>query len=153
VEDIARILDEHPQAGVIGLPFRYFFRGVPLRHGYWGRDNFHMPRLVHRERVRLLPRIHRGVELRPGFEAVRVPGTDANRIQHEWADSYHDVLAKHRRHLACEVAAHPPSWREGGRGFWRSFVTYHGWRDGIRGLALSLLYAHYVYSTGHTLRG
>lgn len=150
--DIQRLLALHPNAGAIGLPVRYHFRGVPLRHSYWGRDDVHLPRLVHRGRVDLLPRIHRGVALRAGFESVRVAATEANRIRHDWARSYGEVMAKHRRHLSCEEIEGGPSWASGMRGFWRSYVRDRGWRGGVTGFILSLLYGHYTYRIGATLR-
>lgn len=152
VEDIRRVIALHPNAGMIGLPFRYHFRGRPLRHSYWGRDDMHLPRLIHRARINLLPRIHRGIELRDGFEAVRVPATEANRIRHDWARSYREVLAKHRRHISCEDIAHGSSWAHGLRGFWRSYVGDRGWTGGTTGFLLSLLYGHYTYRIGATLR-
>lgn len=117
VDDIRRALAQHPDAGVFGLPFRYYFRGEPLRFGFWGRDELHQPRLVHLDRVRLRPLIHRGVVVKNGFRAVRIAGTETNRVQHAWANSYREVLRKHRRHLACEERLRGPSLRGGAR-FW-----------------------------------
>lgn len=150
--DFDRLMAAHPAAGVFGLPMRYFFRGRPLRHGFWGREDMHLPRLVHRDRVSLVPRIHRGVVVKPGFESIRIPATGANRIRHDWAHSYREVWAKHQRHLSCEEHTRDPSLRAGARGFWRSFVLLRGWRDGWRGFVLSLLYAHYVLRIGGPVR-
>ncbi|HMP76811.1 MAG TPA: glycosyltransferase [Kiritimatiellia bacterium] len=152
VTDLQRAIAAHPNLAVAGLPMRYFFRGRPLHVSYWGREVIHLPRLVHRGRVTLLPRIHRGVEVKPGFASVRIPATSENRIEHRWADSFAEVRAKHRRHLACEALERPRSLRAGLRGFWRSYITHRGWRGGVDGLGLSLLYAHYLYHIGGDMR-
>jgi hypothetical protein len=111
--------------------------------------------IVRRSAVDLPSAVHTSVPLRAGFEAHVIPFTGDNAVAHYWATGYRDLIAKHVRYLRLEGAARRDKGLVTGyrdiastlpQSFSESFVAREGFRDGPRGLALSLLWA--IYSTG-----
>lgn len=141
----------------VDAPRQYFFRGAPLRGTVWGGPNKRRL-LVRRSAVELLPTIWGGMRVRDGFRVLALPFTSETAIRHDWAESYRELIARHRRYLAFEPADRARAGEVTGvkrvvgmpvRAFWTSFVSEHGYRDGLSGLALSLLWA--AFRTGGEL--
>lgn len=138
--------------GSVRVPWRFHFRGKPLRTTAWGRSDHSKRVLVHRDRVRLSPDVHRGIELRPGFREISVGDPDTSVLNHYWCDSYEEFFEKHRRYLRHEGASR---YRKGQRFTWSGMIgntalqlgkdlIYHrGLLGGLRGISLSLLRGWY----------
>ena len=79
----------------------------------------------------------------------------ATAIAHYWARGYRDLIEKHWRYLKLEgpdragqgmITGYKDIARTPVPAFWESFVRRRGYRDGLDGLLLSLLWS--VYATG-----
>lgn len=140
--------------GAIDCPWQFWFRGKPLLGTIWGGVN-RKRTLVRLEGVELGPTVHSGTQLRSGFHVHDVPYSGDNAIAHYWAPTYSSLIRKHWRYLKLEgpdryshgmVTGYRDIARTPIRAFFESFVSRRGYRDGLTGVALSLLWA--VYSTG-----
>ncbi|HZT15287.1 MAG TPA: glycosyltransferase [Gaiellaceae bacterium] len=143
--------------GAVDCPWQFFFRGRPLRGTIWGGVN-RKRTLARRGAVELHPTVHSGTQLRAGFRAEVVPFTGDNAIAHYWSPGYRSLIAKHWRYLKLEGPDRRShglvtGWKDVVRTPWPSFVesfaAKRGYRDGLTGLALSLIWA--AYSTGAKL--
>lgn len=153
VEDLAEAMKKYPEAGGFRLPWRFYFKGKYLPGTVWGGSRLSKLVLIHRERGRLLPTCNRISEVLPGFQEVIIPNTDENHIRHYWSNSYLDLLRKHFYRYPWRDAQRLRgegecfSWRriftKPVREFWRSVRDHDGWRMGMRGLVLSLIYGAY----------
>jgi glycosyltransferase involved in cell wall biosynthesis len=143
-----------PNVAVVDCPWQFHFRGKPLRGTIWGGIG-RKRTLARRGAAELRPTVHSGTTLREGHRAEQVPYTGDNAIAHYWAPGYRSLLAKHWRYLKLEgpdryshglVTGYKDILRTPGKSFYESFVARRGFRDGLTGLALSLVWAG--YSTG-----
>ena len=133
----------------VDAPRQYYFRGRPLRGTVWGGPNKRRL-LVRRSAVELLPTIWGGMRIRDGFRVLQLQFTAETAIRHDWAESYPELIARHRRYLELEPVDRAGAGEVTGlrrvvetpvTAFWTSFVSERGYADGPRGLALSLLWA------------
>lgn len=151
-DELARFLADPPDdVALVWAPIRFHFRDRPLRGTFWGGEN-RRRLLVRRSGVELSPTVFGGTHLRPGYRMLELPFSEATAIRHRWVGGYRDWVGKHRRYLALEPADRARAGevtgvrRVAGRpfgAFWDSFVAKRGYRDGITGLALSVLWAGY----------
>ena len=139
----------------VDAPRQYYFAGRPLRGTVWGGPNKRRL-LVNRARVELTPTIWGGMVIAPGREVVALPFTDETAIVHRWARGYRELYSRHRRYLKLEpvdraAAGEITGWRAvltmPWRCFHESYVTKHGYRDGVTGLALSFFWAGFRTSS------
>jgi glycosyltransferase involved in cell wall biosynthesis len=143
-----------PDVAVVDCPWQFYFRGLPLQGTIWGGIS-RKRTLARRGTADMRPTVHAGTRVPPGYRAHDIPFSGDNAIAHYWAPGYRALIAKHWRYLKLEgrdrrdhgqvtgyrdIAGTP--WPA----FYESFVTRRGYRDGITGLMLSLVWA--VYSTG-----
>jgi glycosyltransferase involved in cell wall biosynthesis len=133
----------------VDAPRRYYFAGEPLRGTIWGGQNKRRL-LVRRSAVELTPTIWGGMRIQPGCRILELPFTEETAILHRWASGYGELARRHLRYLrlepldraaAGEVTGVRAVARTPWRSFHESFVTKKGYRDGVRGLALSLFWA------------
>ena len=154
----AQIAELLPSLGddvaVVDCPWQFYFREKPLRGTIWGGIN-RKRTLARRGAADLRPTVLAGTRLLPGYRAHTVPFTGDNAIAHYWASGYRALIAKHWRYLKLEgpdrlaggvVTGYRDVVRTPLASFVESFVTRAGFRDGLTGLALSLVWAG--YSTG-----
>jgi glycosyltransferase involved in cell wall biosynthesis len=137
---------------IVWAPILFLFAGRPLRGTIWGGEN-RRRFLVRRSGVELSRTLFGGTALRDGFRALELPYRRETAIRHDWVSGYRDWLGKHRRYLALDrdqrvAAGHVTGIRRllstPPRTFYESFVVRNGYRDGVRGLALSGLWALYA---------
>lgn len=138
--------------GRIFFPWKFYFRGRPLKGTRWGGRK-HKGVLIHRDRCLLTGDVHRGIELKDDFRSVRIPWKNSDHhIRHYWIDSTSQLFEKHLRYIQKEGRSRFRkgqrfSWRrwigEVPRAFKRSFFDNSGWRDGATGFFLSLFDAWY----------
>jgi glycosyltransferase involved in cell wall biosynthesis len=139
---------------VIHCPWRFFFRGKPLRGTIWGGVTWKKA-LVRRGGVDLHATVHGGTTVRRGYRAIEIPFDGGNAIEHHWAETYRALVEKHRRYLTLEgpdrqrqglITGYRDIVRTPWSTFNESFFSRRGFRDGPTGFVLSLLWA--AYSTG-----
>lgn len=160
-EALAAAIRQQPDLASVRLPCQFHFGKKPLTTTVWGRGQERTV-LVHRRRVRLSPDVHRGIQPLPGHPVVTLPRHSPDfAVQHLWVDSWRDLFAKHRRYLSREgkslhAAGHRFSWRRAlHRSAWalkHSLFDCRGWAGGPRGLALSLFFAGYTWTSWMSLR-
>ncbi len=153
VNDLARALNDRPEAGGFRLPMRYYFKRRLLTGTIWGNQAMTTLALLHRDRGRFLPWCNRITEVLPGYETVSLPNTMDNHIRHLWCDSYRDLARKHLLRYPPKDALRlfhegkPFTWHqllgEPLQTFWNSYRNLDGWRLGLRGLGLSAIYGAY----------
>jgi glycosyltransferase involved in cell wall biosynthesis len=155
-EDVKRFLRDAPDdVGVVTAPIVYLFRGRPLRGTVWGAVG-RRPLLVRRSGTELSTAVHQTMILRRGFRIAELGQRDDNVIRHHWTSGYLDWIEKHRRYLRLEGSSRADAgfvtgYRGVARMPWRSFhdsfVARRGYADGLRGFALSALWALYSTAT------
>jgi glycosyltransferase involved in cell wall biosynthesis len=146
-----------PDVGLVTCPIQRYFAGRPLRGGAWGGV----------KRERLLSRrsgstfqtgVNSKLVLAPDFREFAIPYRGDNAIRHLWLTGYRAFFERHLRYLrlegpdrraAGEITGVRAVVRTPWRSFRESFIAERGYLDGLRGLALSLLWA--AYRTGADL--
>jgi len=153
---LARRLAELPgtledDVGLVFAPRIFYFRGRPLRGTIWGGSGG-KGLVARRSGTEFIPAVHRGVQPRPGFRRILIEWDGENAIRHHWVSGYGEFLKKHVRYiriegparaLTGEITGFKALVRTPDRSFRECFVTRKGYRDGLHGLALSVLYALY----------
>jgi hypothetical protein len=146
-----------PDVGLVAAPTQRYFAGRPLQGTFWGgvqTDRL----LAKRGLVEFPTAVHRRLPRKPGCREVVIPFRGDNAIAHYWADGYRSFLERHWRYLPLEGVGRADLGHVTGpkavlatpwRAFSDSFLTRRGYRDGLRGLSLSILWA--LYRTGAEL--
>jgi len=138
--------------GVVDCPWQFFFRDRPLRGTVWGGIS-RKRTLARRGGAELRSTVHSGTKPLPGFRIETVEYTGDNAIAHYWGVGWHPLVRKHWRYLGLEgrdrrelgmVTGVKDILRTPAPAFYTSFVRRQGYRDGLTGLGLSLLWAGYA---------
>jgi glycosyltransferase involved in cell wall biosynthesis len=146
--------DLDPAVGLITGPIRYYFAGRPLHGTAWGGVRT-ARMLARRDLVDFPTTVHGKLARKPGSRDLDIPFAGDNAIEHYWAAGYRDVVEKHRRYLRLEGAARAGAGETTSMrrilaaplpAFYDSFVRQRGYRDGVRGLLLSVVWS--VYRAG-----
>ncbi|MFN2628971.1 MAG: glycosyltransferase [Gaiellaceae bacterium] len=151
-DEVATTLSSIPDdVAIVWAPIQFFFGCRALRGTVWGGEN-RRRFLVRREGVELGKTVFGGTQLREGFRSLELPFRPETAIRHHWVSGYRDWLGKHRRYLALDRNARRRAGEVTGlravagrpaRSFYDSFVVKKGYRDGLTGLGLSMLWALY----------
>lgn len=161
VNDIAAALRTPPgaEAGAFRLPWQFYFKGEQLDGTVWGGPSRFKRFLVHRRRCELRPLSHRQAVVHTGGEQTLLP-TEHNHVYHDWSDSYASLIERHLRYISREGEGLFASGErftprrllvEPVLGFKRSLVDFAGWRLGLRGLALSMIYGAWLAGSAISL--
>ena len=152
--------DIDPDVGLVTGPIQYFFGGRPLRGTAWG--GIRVTRVAaRRDLIEFPTTVHGKLGRKPGSRDLDIPFTGDNAIEHDWADGYRDVIEKHRRYLKLEGPARVRAGETTSirrvvtaplSAFNESFIRQRGYRDGIRGFALSVVWSLYRFGTQLALR-
>jgi glycosyltransferase involved in cell wall biosynthesis len=150
-------------AEVVRLPRLNYILGGPLAHTGWNPARDLQTRFFKRGAVRMSAFVHENASALQGARVMDLPATPGGELVHfNYLDSTH-FLYKLDRYAAIEAGeAHRrgerPSWRRlllrGSREGLARYFRHGGWRDGWRGLSLSLLMVAYrvvVYTKHHEL--
>jgi glycosyltransferase involved in cell wall biosynthesis len=158
--EVEELLPSLPDdVALVFAPIRYRFAGRLLRGTVWGGVR-ERRLLVHRRRANLATTIYAGTWLGSEYRSLTLPFDGGNAIDHFWVDGYRDFVAKHRRYIAVSAEDRGANGEIAGlrsialmpwRSFGESFVAKRGYRDGLRGVALSLLWAWYKTSAERAL--
>ncbi|MGH2933082.1 MAG: glycosyltransferase family 2 protein [Gaiellaceae bacterium] len=152
IVELFRELD--PAVGLITGPIRYYFAGRLLRGTAWGGVRT-ARMLARRDLIDFPTTVHGKLTRKPGSRDVDIPFTGDNAIEHYWSAGYRDVVEKHRRYLRLEGAARADAGETTSMrrilaaplpAFYDSFVRKRGYRDGVHGLLLSVMWS--VYRAG-----
>lgn len=161
IDDADSLINANANVGRVFFPWQFYFRSQPLTGTRWGGEK-HKGILVHRDRCHLTGDVHRGIELREGYCAETITWDRASgHIRHYWMDSYRELIEKHCRYIQEEGEAR---CRHGEKFSWsrfsyetvaslkRSFIDHRGWREGMRGVFLSVFWAWYKGASLLSLR-
>jgi hypothetical protein len=136
------------------VPIEYWFRDKRLDGTVWGGIG-ERRLLFDRRATDISTTIYSGAVQRSGHRAVWIPYDGGNAIVHRWLSGYGEFVAKHRRYARASgedrarvggVTSYPAILRAPFVAFKECFVTKGGYRDGLRGLVLSVLWAWYSAS-------
>lgn len=116
-DDLCAFLVAHRDLGEVRLYYQYYFRGRPLRGTRWGGRRA-ISKVYNREATILTGNVHRGFDYKPGFRSAVFEGDGRYVVRHFWADSYAELLHKHRRYLSQEGASR---YNRGERFSWPGF--------------------------------
>jgi hypothetical protein len=135
---------------VVEIPFQHYIMGAWVRHSGWGYTP--LPRLFRRGAVRFEKTIHGYMHIEPGARVRQLPPLEDVCIVHfNYTDSRHFV-EKLNRYTGVEAEhlyeqGRTFSYRDlvlaALREFHGRYVKGKGYRDGVRGFALSAMMAFY----------
>ncbi len=159
--ELPGFIEKHPEAAFIRAPIQFYFKGKPLTCCIWGAPGQSKILLVHKERVRFRPLVHRFFDPVEGYETVSIKREGDNFIRHYWIDSYNQLFEKHLRYIKQEGESR---YNSGERFSWRgtfymtlcalknNLIDCRGLRGGLRGVFLSLFYGWYIFMSHLSLR-
>lgn len=140
-----------PNVGIVAAPTQRYFGEAPLRGGVWG--GIKGDRLLARRGLVEFPTaVHRRLPRGDCVDLVEIPFSGENAIEHYWVPGYRVFLERHLRYLRLEGPGRADAGELAGartiaaaplRAFRDSFVRQRGYRDGVRGLLLSVAWAAY----------
>lgn len=138
-----------PQLGGIRAPIQYYFKNKPLLGTPWGGENSRLL-LLRKEAFEFTETVHGGEKLNPGFNIQLLPDS-AGIVHHYWSDSYMTLIKKHLKYLQHEADKLDPDrpiklWKilvSPGYEMFYSYFLKKGYKDGITGLLLSLIWSWY----------
>jgi glycosyltransferase involved in cell wall biosynthesis len=147
-DEIRTELARGPRADAFFVPRKNFFLGRWIRHGGWYPD-YRQPQVFNRHRMRYREdRVHEGFELdgRIGYlrgHVLQFPFRDVGQYLRKMS-RYSTLMAEQmadrgRRFQAHQLVTHPIFT------FVKMYGLRQGFRDGMPGLILSLLYAYYTF--------
>lgn len=149
--DIERVLDEDGPEDGFRIHRLNHFMGKPIRGSGWQRDD--VLRLFRRDRGRYEDKnVHADI-IFPDGKPAQV-GRLRGKFLHFTFDSFEQYLVKHGRYarwasgdrgkrterVGLVQIMGRPMWR-----FFRHYVLFGGWRDGIEGFIISWMAAHSVF--------
>lgn len=154
--------DGSDNAAVVRLPFQYFAKDKPLRGTPWGGTQY-IARLFNGRRVHPISgQVHSVLRPLPGYQELTAARLSSDGvIEHYWFRSWRDLIARHRRYLQYEGRRRYESGYTCSfvwlllapiLYFVHSFIVRRGFREGVTGLALSVLWAWYNTSSLRELR-
>jgi glycosyltransferase involved in cell wall biosynthesis len=148
------------ETGLVRAPSIYYFGQRPLQGTPWGyRKN---KRILFRSyAIDVSRRVHDGIRLRRGFHEICLPQKSGNVLHHYWMPSHSVFFEKHIRYLQREGHSRFAGGRRTNfaslllmlpRQFYYSLINRRGYKDGILGLWLSVLWAWYQTAAEWELR-
>jgi (heptosyl)LPS beta-1,4-glucosyltransferase len=144
--------DPHDPEAVVGywVPRHNYFFGKRVGHAGWYPD--YQLRLLWRERARYPEenRVHEVVELEGTAEKLH------GHMLHDNVDTLPEFQAKQRRYARLEAESLLTKGQRARprhlltqplKEFWRRYITWAGWRDGLLGLYLCAAMGYYKFWT------
>jgi len=140
----------------MAAPCIYYFKRKRLKGTMWGVGRFR-PILFNRDGVIFNPNVHTGIKVKPGYSECSFGDPEQAYITHFWADSLTVLFSKHRRYLKGEGASKYSSgerypgafrhFRSAVAAFYSSYIFFRGYKDGLNGFFLSLLWSWYTFGS------
>lgn len=147
--------------GIVMAPWIFYFKRKRLKGTVWGVEKSKQF-LFNRVRVILSGDVHTGTKLKNGFDELLIGSPGIEFITHFWSDSFRTLISKHRRYLQHEGRSR---YNNGERyqglihhlrssliGFYSSYIYYRGYRSGLNGFLLSLIWCWYAFMSLNALR-
>ena len=159
-KEIKNLIKENDLLAKIYIPYRNYFLTHPVYHGVWGKDK-KFPSVIHKNRVYYIPLVHTESTTDPKWESVTLSVGKDEFIRHYWIDSWPQFFEKHRRYIKQEGES---QYKKGCRFSWRKCILYtlfesynnfirkQGYKDGLLGVILGILWTWYNWSTWQSLR-
>ncbi|QQE12450.1 glycosyltransferase family 2 protein [Planctomycetota bacterium] len=154
-QDIVNTIEQTPNAGIIQIPLRFYFKRQLLTGTVWGTST-HVSKIANRKRADILPLCNRLMDIKPDYETVRIPHNN-NHMLHMWSDSYRDLFHKHfirYPHLEAKAKVARGEKFTLSRGLLEPLhelkiclKDFDGWRMGPRGFALSFIFFIYTIAS------
>jgi len=151
-----REFTERDDVDLVSIPRVNYLLGARLEHTGWSPERDRHERFFRRGQLATSGRIHQGYARAEAAKSHELPFSEGNAIVHfNYLDTTH-FLEKLNRYTSIEArqaverGEKPSSFvalRRAAREFRRRYVTHQGYRDGWRGLHLSLLMALYRIAT------
>ncbi|NDV78809.1 glycosyltransferase [Dysgonomonas sp. 511] len=133
------------------IPWIFYFKNRRLNGTVWGGIKSKTS-LLHKNRYNFLPIVHRGRNVLEGYRDGYIEYKGENYITHLWMNSYSQLLEKHWRYIKIEPKSrYTRNIRTGLKGiltapfraFKSCYLDYKGYKDGLRGIFLSLFWSWY----------
>ena len=149
---LSEVIYQSPNLAAIRIPWRYYFKGKPVRGTIWGKKTYKKV-IIHKSRVLFPKNVHRGIKVKEGYTSVNFPYKHEYTILHYWCDSHKQLFRKHWRYLKKEGEAR---YRIGERfhllhgliqtfsSFKKDLIDHQGFKSGSQGIFLSLFHATYI---------
>jgi (heptosyl)LPS beta-1,4-glucosyltransferase len=138
------------EADIVYMPFKTFIMGVWIKHtGWW--PEYH-PRFFKRGAITFVDTIHAYMNVSASAKKIYLPPDEINSIEHfAYRDSEH-FITKLNRYTTIEAKHMFDQGKRfsfirllvaGFRGFQVRYISQKGYKDGYRGLFLSLMMGFY----------
>jgi len=153
--EMCRLIHNNKKIGRLLFPWKFYFKDDPLEGTRWGGEK-HKGHVVNRNRCFIGPPenkyAHQEVSLKEGYGHARVSWESGDHIRHYWMDTYQELFEKHLRYIKNEGIVR---YKKGEKFYWvklirdplaafkNSLVLQDGWKEGFRGLFLSMFWAWY----------
>lgn len=143
---------EHDLADIVNIPWLNFLIGEPLLHTGWGPDQDKHPRFFRKDSLEATAAIHNFLQPRPGSRFLDLPYEEGIAVYHFNYINFEHFVAKMNRYtnIEAEQAHARQAPYSVGRAVARAslelvnrYVRRSGYKDGWRGVYLSLLMAFY----------
>lgn len=148
--DKLRALVGDDSCDVVEIPFNHYIMGAWVRHSGWGYTP--LPRLFRQGSIRFEKTIHGYMHIEDGARVDRLPPSDEGCIIHfNYTDSRH-FMEKLNRYTGVEAEhlyergqkfSYQGLFTAALREFHGRYVKGKGYRDGVRGFALSAMMTFY----------
>jgi len=159
INKIEQIILTRPDLAAVRIPWQFYFRGEPLNCTVWGAPNRTKSAVVHRDRVKGTPHVHK--EFSFDQNIYYFSRSEIAPIQHFWINSYQELSVRLRRYAIHEGES---KYQTGQRFSWfylfkfttaslyNNLVKYKGFIGGLTGIFLSCYHAWYVLISWLSLR-
>lgn len=150
LKDIADKIESDTQneIGIMASGIQFYLNRYALKGTRWGGIKTRGV-AFHRQRVELSPLVHRSKRIKPGFKQIFI---QKHIITHYWMKNFGELIDKHRRYLKQEGKSRyesnmritfPKVIYSYFHSFYECFFIKSGFRDGLKGLMLSIFWAWY----------
>ena len=138
----------------VAVPWRFRVKGKPLRGTVWGVQDKKKAILFNTDLCTFSDEIHRGKTVARGTRQIEIKNCNGdNVLDHFWIESYFSFVKKMIRYVGIErgsVDGKQPLLKTAIQApalfllaFHESFVICNGWKSGVRGFSLSIVWAIY----------
>jgi hypothetical protein len=143
--------DKLKKVGGIVVDWKFFFANKELKGTIWGKSKKLL--IYHKERINISSEVHKGRYILDEYETFNVDNSNGS-LNHQWLDNYTDFINKHLKYISLEkkinlndsfIISTIKFIISAPYNFFNSFILKRGYRDGIIGFNLSILWAFYGF--------
>jgi glycosyltransferase involved in cell wall biosynthesis len=137
------------EADVVDIPELNYLFGAPILHGQWHPDDQRHLRFFRRGMLDCSPKVHTAHTTIPGSRVLKMRYQPGMAISHFAYATLAEFMERTDRYTSVDTDEPPGSIgtqaREAIREMRRRSITYRGFRDGSRGIALAVLMGVYEW--------